>query len=87
MKYPKIAERITQPTPEEVRAARERAGLNQTEAGELVSTANEPRRSWDKYEKPVTDKDNHRAISLPVWELFLLLTEQHPSLGLKKLKK
>lgn len=27
---------------------------------------------------------DHRAIPLPTWELFLLLTEQHPTLKLTK---
>ncbi len=78
-----ITDRIEEPTPEEVRAARERAGLNQESAGALVSAAGQPRRTWEKWEKPV-DFDNHRAMPLATWELFLLLTDQHPSLKLTK---
>ena len=80
-----ITERVTQPTPEDVRQARDRAGLTQTQAAQLISPAQlKPYRSWQCYEVAAGQKGG-RAIPLAVWELFLLLTEQHPSLALKKL--
>lgn len=76
-----IIERIGQPTPEEVRQAREKAGLTQTQAAELVSAAmTAPYKTWAGYETPAGEsrkKSNHRAIPLVVWELFLLMTDQH----------
>jgi len=78
-----ITERIRQPSPDEVRAARDRAGLTQAQAAQLISPAQiKPYRSWQCYEVPEGQKGG-RAIPLAVWELFLLLTEQHPSLTLK----
>lgn len=78
-----ITERITQPSPEEVREARERAGLTQTQAAGLVSPATAAGyKTWSGYEQPVGTR-NHRAISLAAWELFLLLTHQHPTMHLK----
>lgn len=78
---PKIVERVTQPSPAQVRQARERAGLTQTEAAGLISTANKAAyKTWAGYEQE--EGRNRRAIPLATWELFLLLTEQHPSLRL-----
>lgn len=78
-----ITERITQPTPGQVRAARLAAGLTQVQAAILVSPASKkPYRTWQGYESPIGSKD-HRAIPLATWELFLLLTNQHPALKLK----
>lgn len=77
-----ITERIIQPTPDEIRAARERAKLNQTQAAGLVSPATAAGyKTWSGYEQPVGTR-NHRAIPLAAWELFLLLTNQHPSMHL-----
>lgn len=74
-----IASRIAQPAPEEVRHARQQAGLTQAEAAQLVSTAqNQPYRTWQGYEVEA-GKPGHRAIPLAAWELFLLVTEQHPT--------
>lgn len=78
-----IAERVSQPGPLDVRAARKEAGLTQAQAGVLVS-ASQGRgalRVWQGYEAPQSS-GNHREIPLPVWELFLLLTDQHPSMRL-----
>ncbi len=73
-----IGKRITQPTPEEVRAARKAAGLTQGEAGELISPALvKPYRNWQSYEVR-SGGAGARAIPLASWELFLLLTNQHP---------
>lgn len=72
-----ITDRIAPPTPEQVKIARLRAGLSQAQAAALVSSASSaPRRSWGGYEK--TDGVNKRTIPLATWELFLLLTDQHP---------
>jgi hypothetical protein len=77
-----ITERITQPSPGEIRAARERARLNQTQAAGLVSPATAAGyKTWSGYEQPVGTR-NHRAIPLAAWELFLLLTNQHPAMHL-----
>lgn len=71
-------QRLQTPTPAEVLAARKRAGLTQTEAAQLVSSAlSSPYRTWQGYEIP-KDKKGHRTISVAAWELFLLLTNQHP---------
>ena len=78
-----ITERVVQPTPIEIRAARKRAGLTQAEAAQLISPAQVmPYRSWQSYEV-AEDKAGTRAIPLASWELFLLLTNQHPTMHLK----
>jgi hypothetical protein len=78
-----IVERLQPPTPDKVRAARERAGLTQTQAASLISTSEQKAyRTWQNYETPVSSSD-HRPIPLSVWELFLLLTDQHPMLALR----
>ncbi len=83
-----ITERIAQPTPDEVRSTREKAGLTQTQAAQLVSTAKTAGyKTWAGYETPAGhpgQRSNHRAIPLAVWELFLLLTNQHPTFSLNK---
>jgi hypothetical protein len=80
----RIVERVSQPTPDEVRQARERAGLNQTEAAELVSSADKAAyKTWSGYEQPVGTR-NHRGMSLAPWELFLLATDQHPTMKLTR---
>lgn len=74
----RISNRVTQPSPDEVRIARELAGLTQTEAAGLVSAANRAAyKTWSGYEQPLGNR-NHRSIPLAAWELFLLLTNQHP---------
>lgn len=74
-----IADRLQQPSPAEVRQTREKAKLTQTEAAKLVSPSKtKPYRTWQNYEIEVGQK-GHRAISLATWELFLLLTDQHPT--------
>lgn len=63
--------------------AREHAGLTQAQAAELVSTAKtKPYRTWSGYEITDTENVNARSIPLATWELFLLLTNQHPSMKL-----
>lgn len=74
-----IASRIVQPSPEDIKLARLHAGLTQTQAAQLVSTAQrQPYRTWQGYEVE-EGKSGHRAIPLVTWELFLLLTDQHPT--------
>ena len=80
-----IVERVSPPTPWEVRVARNTAGLTQAEAAALVSPAKgkSSYRAWQVYEVEAGQTD-HRAIPLPTWELFLLLTGQHPTMKLTK---
>jgi DNA-binding XRE family transcriptional regulator len=75
----KLLERIAQPTPAEIRSARAHAGLTQAEAAELISPAQTtPYRSWQSYEVE-QGKPGYRVMPRASWELFLLLTEQHPT--------
>lgn len=82
----RIVERVSVPSPNEVRRARTRAGLNQTEAAEMVSAADKAAyKTWSGYEQPVGTR-NHRGMPLATWELFLLLTDQHPTYRLSRRK-
>lgn len=75
-----ITGRVTAPTPEQIRQARKAAQLTQAQAAQLVSPAQcQPYRTWQGYEVALGAK-GHRAIPLATWELFLLLTDQHPTL-------
>lgn len=75
-----IAERISPPIPDEVRQARRAAGLTQAQAAQLVAVSHErAERTWQNYEAAV-GKAAHRDIPLAAWELFLLMTGQHPTL-------
>lgn len=56
------------PTPDEVRAARMRAGLTQTAAGALVHTSC---RAWQQWESAPGSK-GHRTMHAGFWELFQL---------------
>ena len=56
------------PTPDEVRAAREESGLSQTAAAELVHTTC---RTWQQWEAEV-DTTGHRRMHPAFWELFNL---------------
>ena len=62
------------PTPEELRAARAAAGLTQQQAIELVYQASN--RVWRAYEAGAV------KMHPSTWELFLLKTNQHPTLAL-----
>lgn len=76
----KIAIRIPLPDHLEVKAARLRAGLNQTQAAALVSDREDSSyKTWAAYESEPS-KTNARAIGRATWELFLMLTGQHPHL-------
>jgi hypothetical protein len=58
------------PTPDVIRAHREAADLTQAAAAKLVFLRDKAR--WSEYERGV------EQIDLARWELFLLLTGQHP---------
>lgn len=58
--------------PDQVLSARLRAGLTQAQAAYLVHLSSAVR--WSEYERGVRQIDPAR------WELFLLLTNQHPRL-------
>lgn len=60
------------PSPEQVRAAREAAGLTQTKAGALVFGT---LRAWQSWEDSGPDG---RRMPPAAWHLFLLRTQQHP---------
>lgn len=69
---------MKQPTPRQIRAAREEAGLTQSEAAELVG-AGKPgskrrERTWQHWEADPSSAEA-REIPLAAWELFLLKTE------------
>lgn len=60
-------------TPTEILKARQAAGLSQSAAAALVHLSSGLR--WSEYERGVRNIDPAR------WELFLLLTCQHPRLS------
>lgn len=60
---------LSKPSPQDVLAARKAAGLTQEQAAQLLGSHN---RQWRLYEA------GDRALSAPLWELFLLKTGQHP---------
>lgn len=60
-------------TPAEILQARTAAGLSQSSAATLVHLSSGLR--WSEYERGVRNIDPAR------WELFLLLTGQHPRLS------
>jgi hypothetical protein len=71
-------EHLPSPTPAAIRQARDNAGLSQTQAAKLISAAcTSPYRTWQSYEA-LAHTANHRSIPLASWEMFLLLTDQHP---------
>lgn len=61
------------PSKEAILAARKAAGLTQELAGQVMCRHN---REWRKWESGDT------RMSEPLWELFLLRTNQHPTLKL-----
>lgn len=60
---PRVTTRMNNPTPAEIRAAREAAGLTQEQAGELIHGS---RRAWQDYEA------GSRKMHPGLWELFRL---------------
>lgn len=65
MKSPQFKARTEHPSPDEIRAAREAAGLTQAQAGALVHSA---LRSWQRWEEGA--REMHPAF----WELFRIKT-------------
>lgn len=63
---------MTHPAPEEIKAARLAAGLNQTQAGALISAS---RRAWQNWEAPV-DSPSHRNMPVAKWRLFCIELER-----------
>lgn len=59
---------LKQPTPEMIKKAREKAGLAQAAAAELVHLSHAIR--WSEYERDVN------RMPMATWELFLLKTGQ-----------
>ncbi len=79
--------RLDMPSPsgEQLKAARQAAGLNQAQAAELMGFALQTgsrgglqSRTWQALESP-TDERNMQG---PVFAMFLLLTGQHPGFEL-----
>lgn len=62
------------PTPTQVRAAREAAGLTQTQAGELIYST---LRAWQNYEME-EGYERHRRMHPQLFEAFLMKTGQMP---------
>lgn len=62
---------LTQPTPAEIRAAREAAGQTQTQAALEVHVA---LRTWQHWEEPA-GTNGARGIPIGLWELYLLKTK------------
>lgn len=58
------------PSPADIIAMREAAGLTQTEAAELVHSA---LRSWQQWEAQL-GTEGHRRMHPGLWELFLIKT-------------
>lgn len=56
------------PSPAEIRAAREDAGLTQTQAAALIYSG---LRAWQGWEAPLGNPD-HRRMHPAIWELFLI---------------
>lgn len=62
------------PTPAQIRAARNAAGLTQTQAGALCHRS---LRAWMQAESET--EGSRRNLDPAAWELFLLRTGQHPT--------
>ena len=60
------------PTPTQIRAARESAGLSQEAAAALIYKTRSAWAQWEARES----SSNHRAMDPAFWELFLLKTKQ-----------
>jgi len=62
---------MTHPTPQQIKAARNAAGLTQTQAGALVGVL---KRTWVAWESD-EDKPSHRNMPYAKWELFKILSK------------
>lgn len=67
------------PSPTDITAARQEAGLSQAQAAELVGLGDKAR--WAEYERGARSPDAAR------WALFLLATGQHPHLTVSTRRK
>lgn len=63
------AKSLAPPTPEQIRALRERAGLTRVQAAELVHVSPY---TWRNWEQDVASSE-HRTMPLTAWALFKLL--------------
>lgn len=65
----------TNPTPTQVIAARQAAGLTQTDAAAVIG---KPMRTWQNWEAPVGAR-NHRTMDPALFKLFLMeIKEKNP---------
>lgn len=64
---------MTNPTPKQIREARQRAGLTQAQAGAVIGKS---RRTWQNWEFPVESKE-HRPMDSALFELFLIKTKNN----------
>lgn len=69
------------PTPAEIRAARDAAGHTQAQAATLVGLSGGIR--WAEYERDQTTATSRR-IDPARWQLYLLMTDQHPEWRLSR---
>ncbi len=69
------------PTPRQVLAARQAAGHTQAQAAALVGLSGGIR--WAEYERD-QDTASSRRIDPTRWQLYLLMTDQHPEYRLAK---
>jgi hypothetical protein len=71
------------PSPEEIKHARLAAKMTQLDAASLISESKlkTAYRTWQAYEAK-EGTPAHNKIPVIVWEMFLLLTGQHPTMKL-----
>lgn len=72
------------PTPAQVLAARQAAGHTQAQAAALVGLSGAIR--WAEYERD-QDVASSRRIDPTRWQLYLLMTDQHPEYRLAKRRR
>jgi hypothetical protein len=69
--------RLPAPTPQQVKEARLRVHISQSQACDLVHVREVM--TWSKWENEKhADADGHSGISPATWDLFLMKTGQHP---------
>lgn len=71
-----ITERVQRPAPDEIRMLRTKCGLTQEQAAMMLKESGHYQ-AWCSHEAR-EDLMRHHKISLAEWELFLLLTGEHP---------
>lgn len=67
---------IRPPSPDEIRASRDAAGITQDAAARLIGLSSQSR--WAEYEAGM------KVPGAALWELWLLLVDQHPSMRLTR---